>query len=59
MTVAPGHSLTIPVTITPSGAKGTVVSGQLFADKITLFGLDFLVPSGHELSAIPYRYTIG
>ncbi len=56
--INPGQSATINVTITPSGASGTVVAGALYVD-------DFLggVPpygdiSGDELAAIPYTYTI-
>jgi hypothetical protein len=56
--INPGQTATINVTITPSGASGTVVAGALYVD-------DFLsgVPpygniSGDELAAIPYTYTI-
>ncbi len=56
--INPGQTAVINVTITPSGASGTVVSGNLYAD-------DFLsnVPpygqiSGDELAAIPYIYKI-
>ena len=64
ITVPAGKSVTIPVTITPSGAKGTVVSGQLFVDNLSLISglteaLGGLTPGAQELSTIPYRYTIG
>jgi Subtilase family len=59
VTVQPGHSLTIPVTITPSGKKGTVVSGRLFVDDLAFLTFLGAVPSGQELSALPYKYTIG
>jgi hypothetical protein len=64
ISVPAGQSVTIPVTITPSGAKGTVVSGQLFVDNLSLITvlsgpLGGLTPAGQELAAIPYRYTIG
>ncbi|MGC2031505.1 MAG: S8 family serine peptidase [Steroidobacteraceae bacterium] len=56
--INPGQTATINVTITPSGASGTLVTGTLYVD-------DFLsnVPpygniSGDELAAIPYTYTI-
>jgi hypothetical protein len=56
--INPGQSATINVTITPSGASGTVVRGSLFVD-------DFLTnvpPYGQqgpdELAALPYTYTI-
>jgi hypothetical protein len=60
--IQPGQKATINVTITPSAAKGTVVSGFLYVD-------DFVsnVPppaygqpvSGDELAAFPYEYTVG
>ncbi len=64
ISVPAGKSVTIPVTITPSGAKGTVVSGQLFVDNLSLISflsapLGGLTPGAQELSTIPYRYTIG
>lgn len=56
--INPGQTATVNVTITPSGASGTLVTGTLYVD-------DFLssVPpdgniSGDELAAIPYTYTI-
>jgi hypothetical protein len=57
--IQPGQTATIPVTITPSGAAGTVVSGNLYVDV-----LDGNVPpygqtGGDELAALPYTYTIG
>ena len=59
--INPGDSATVNVTITPSGPKGTVVSGNLYVDDF-----DSNVPppvtsqtSGDELAAIPYTYTIG
>jgi hypothetical protein len=58
--VDPGHSETIPVTITPSGTSGTVVSGTLYVDdeQALLFGGEALAPNGNQLAAIPYAYTI-
>jgi len=55
----PGQKVTFDVTITPSGAPGTQVSGHLYIDD---FQSD--VPytgqgSGDELTALPYAYTIG
>jgi Subtilase family/Peptidase inhibitor I9 len=59
--IDPGSSATVNVTITPSGPKGTAVSGNLYVDDF-----DSNVPppvssqtSGDELAAIPYTYTIG
>jgi Subtilase family/Peptidase inhibitor I9 len=57
----PGRSGVIDVTITPSGAPGTVVRGDLYVDDY-----DSDVPptvvdtlTGNELAAIPYSYRIG
>jgi hypothetical protein len=57
--VNPGKSITIPVTITPAGKKGTVVSGQLYVDDLSLIAIPGLLPAGQELAAIPYKYRIG
>jgi hypothetical protein len=57
--VPPGQSGTIPVTITPSGPPGTVVSGTLYVDDVSLVLLDFFpVPNGNQVAAFPYTYTI-
>ena len=48
---AAGH---ISVTVTPEGAKGTVVKGVLYIDSI-----DPVTGSSDELAAVPYTYTIG
>jgi hypothetical protein len=56
--IQPGQTRTINVTITPAGASGTVVHGNLFADtfdgNIPPYGQE----SGAELAAFPYAYTI-
>jgi hypothetical protein len=56
--LAPGQSAVVDVTITPSGAAGTVVRGNLYIDALT----DNVPPygqfSGDELAALPYAYTI-
>lgn len=41
------------VTITPTGARGTVVRGDLFVDSF-----DFFTEAGDELTNLPYHYTI-
>lgn len=58
--VNPGQSETIPVTITPSGTSGTVVSGTLYVDdeQALIFGGEGLAPNGNQLAAFPYAYTI-
>jgi hypothetical protein len=53
MTLDPGQSGTITVTITPSGATGTVVSGNLYIDSVDGYTL-----AGDELIDLPYSYTI-
>lgn len=55
----PGHSATIPVTITPSGPRGAVVSGTLFVDDESLVSFGSLVPDGNQVAAPPYTYRIG
>jgi hypothetical protein len=57
--INPGASATIDVTITPSAAPGTVVSGTLYVDDF----LDNIPPYGQiasdELAGLPYTYTVG
>ncbi len=57
--VGPGQTKTIPVTITPTGASGTKVSGTLYVDDYSdaLLG-QFFEPTGSQVAAIPYSYTI-
>jgi len=50
----PGASATLPVTITPRAARGTVVAGRLFVDTGNP-----VTSSGSELAMLPYRYTVG
>ncbi|MEO7060885.1 MAG: S8 family serine peptidase [Lapillicoccus sp.] len=61
--VAPGASQTITVTITPTGAKGSVVTGHLnlVVPSTLPAGSTGLpqVTTGSVISAIPYSYTIG
>jgi hypothetical protein len=64
--VDPGQSVTIPVTITPSGASGTTVSGTLYLDDgflisgaVTENGLTGTFPQGSDVAAFNYEYTVG
>jgi hypothetical protein len=57
--IQPGQSATINVTITPSGAAGTVVSGNLYADVFDGNVPPYGQEGGDELAALPYTYTIG
>lgn len=56
--IKPGQTKTINVSITPSGAAGTNVSGHLYVDEL----IDDVPPygqaAGDELAALPYSYTI-
>jgi hypothetical protein len=59
ITIDPGQSATIDVTITPSAAAGTVVSGDLYVDDFASGVPPNVQLSGDELAAIPYEYTVG
>jgi hypothetical protein len=58
--INPGKTATIDVTITPSGAAGTVVQGTLYVDDFTsdvpppAYGQE----AGDELAGLAYAYTI-
>jgi hypothetical protein len=56
--INPGESAVIPVTITPSGASGTVVSGNLYIDDFVGAVPPYGETAGDELAALPYKYTI-
>jgi hypothetical protein len=56
--IQPGHTAVVKVTITPSGASGTEVTGNLFVDDFTSTVPPYFQTSGDELAAIPYRYRI-
>jgi Subtilase family/Peptidase inhibitor I9 len=64
ITIAPGQTGTIPVTITPSGPSGTNVTGTLYLDDTAYFEFgsiqDAVVnyPQADEVAALPYQYTI-
>ena len=64
ITVGPGQTATIPVTITPSGASGAKVAGTLYLDDVADFEFgsiqDAVVnyPQADEVAALPYQYTI-
>jgi hypothetical protein len=54
LTLQPGQSGTISLTITPNAPKGTVVRGFVAVDT-----LDLATASGDEVLAIPYTYRVG
>ncbi len=56
----PGQSGAIEVDVSPTGPPGTVSSGTLYVDDLTLGSLVGVAnPDGDELAAIPYQYKIG
>jgi hypothetical protein len=59
VTVQPGKTGTIPVTITPSGASGTTDSGTLYVDDADFDIFQLVIqPNGNEVAAIPYSYSV-
>jgi hypothetical protein len=56
--INPGQTAVINVTITPSGAPGTVVSGNLYIDDFIGGVPPYGETAGDELAALPYAYTI-
>jgi Subtilase family len=57
--INPGQTATFNVTMTPSAAAGTVVLGNLYVDDFDSGVPELDNPSGSELAAIPYEYTVG
>ena len=56
---APGTTATIPVTITPKAAPGTLVTGILYVDDFSSSLNVFISnPIGQEIVAVPYAYTV-
>ena len=58
VTINPGDSGVINVTITPAGTPGTVVTGTLYVDAFVGAIPPYLQTAGDELAALPYVYTI-
>ena len=58
VTVEPGGTAVIDVTITPSGPNGTTVNGTLYVDDFAGGVPPYGQTSGDELAAIPYSYTV-
>ncbi|MFC0547497.1 S8 family peptidase [Kutzneria chonburiensis] len=54
LVLQPGQTGTISVTITPTAAKGSTVSGVLYLDDYSAFA-----SAGDSLKAFPYSYTVG
>ncbi len=63
--VGAGQTVSIPVTITPQGSSGAVVSGTLFVSAVALIdgtlssvGARGVSPQGSDEAALAYRYTV-
>jgi Subtilase family len=56
--VLPGQTVTVPVTVTPTGPSGTVVTGTLYLDALENGVPPYGEPTGDEIAAFPYTYTI-
>jgi hypothetical protein len=56
--INPGQTVSVPVTVTPTGASGTVVSGTLYIDSLVNGLPPYSQLTGDEIAAIPYSYTI-
>jgi hypothetical protein len=57
--VNPGQTVTINVTIKPSAAAGTVISGNLYVDTFDGDVPPFGASTGDQMAALPYEYTVG
>jgi hypothetical protein len=58
ITIKPGQTKVITVTIKPAGTAGTVVTGNLYVNSFVGALPPSLFSLGDELAAIPYTYTI-
>ena len=56
--INPGQTATVNVTITPSAASGTQVSGTLYVDDFMTNVPPFGQQSADELIGLPYKYTV-
>ena len=54
VTLNPGETVVLTVTITPSAPAGTVVHGHVYIDDF-----NFFTAGGDELIDFPYAYTVG
>ena len=57
--VQPGKSATLYLTITPSGPVGSTVTGTIYLDDDSALSENGPSPTGDELVALPYHYTVG
>jgi hypothetical protein len=56
--VPPGTTVTVSLTLVPAGASGTKISGTLYLDALENGVPPYAEPTGDEVAAIPYSYTI-
>ena len=59
VTIQPGQTATITVTITPNAKKGTVVNGVLNVYTPPTFAYPTFNTTGDLLATLPYSYTVG
>ncbi|HEX2904919.1 MAG TPA: S8 family serine peptidase [Jatrophihabitans sp.] len=59
VTIAPGATATITVSISPTAAKGKTVSGSLFIYTTPSFAYATFNTTGDVLAQIPYSYKVG
>jgi hypothetical protein len=57
--VQPGHSATLYLEVTPSGPAGSTVSGDIYLDDTSSLSQNGYTPTGDQLAALPYHYTVG
>ncbi|RNI23869.1 S8 family serine peptidase [Flexivirga caeni] len=57
--VQPGETVTIHAMLTAHGQGGTTVHGTLYLDDADALFTGVESPSGNELAALPYSYTVG
>ena len=56
--INPGQTAIVNVTITPSGASGTVVTGTLYVDDFLTNVPPYGQQGADEMTGIPYAYSI-
>jgi hypothetical protein len=56
--VQPGGQATLTLTLTPSQVSGAAVSGVVYLDDSSALSNNGMSPTGDELAAFPYHYTV-
>ncbi|MCU1679431.1 MAG: Bacillopeptidase [Amycolatopsis sp.] len=56
--VQPGRTSTLYLTIIPSAPSGTLVTGTLYLDDSTSLSQVGISPTGDQLAAMPYQYSV-